>query len=195
MFTCFGYGSLVNRATLSEASKVAPGRLKGWRRAWRHSGKTAYGGRCTLTVVEDEACEIWGAIVAIPLAERPDLDRREAQYDAVAPPGEHVTWFEGRPQGWPDPHLYVGHAEYGRPGDADNPIMLSYLDVVIAGFHAAYGEEGVAHFLETTAEWHVPILNDRAAPRYPRALLLSERERGIVDEAIKAAGAVKIRRG
>ncbi|MCT8266583.1 gamma-glutamylcyclotransferase [Afifella sp. JA880] len=192
MFTCFGYGSLVNAATLTPEVVAVPGRLRGWRRAWRHSGASSYGGRCTLTVVPDPDCEIWGAIVALPHEERPALDRREAQYDVVAPSEEAVTWLAGRPEGWPDPHLYVGHEEYGRPGDADNPIMLSYLDVVLSGFHAVYGEAGIAHFLETTADWHVPILDDRAAPRYPRALALGEHEHARVDEAIAAAGATKI---
>ncbi|MBZ8134186.1 gamma-glutamylcyclotransferase family protein [Afifella sp. IM 167] len=192
MFTCFGYGSLVNAATLSETTEVAPARLKGWRRAWRHSGVTPYGQRCTLTVVPDADCEIWGVVVAIPLEERPHLDRREAQYEAVLLSPGDVTWTAGRPEAWPDPHLWVGHAEYGRAGDADFPVMLSYLDVVLAGFFAEFGEAGVSHFLETTADWHVPILDDRAKPRYPRALLLSDADRAMVDGAIRAAGATKI---
>jgi glutathione-specific gamma-glutamylcyclotransferase len=162
--TCFGYGSLVNAATLAPDSRSAPACVAGWRRAWRHSGETAYGRRCTLTVVPDPDCAILGAALLVPAA--------------------GVNWRDGRPDGWPDPFLYVGEEAYARAGDADHPILLSYLDVVIAGFRRMFGEEGVAHFAATTADWHVPVLDDRAAPRYPRAVLVSDAERAAVDRLV-----------
>ena len=182
--TCFGYGSLVNAATLAPDSLSAPVLVTGWRRAWRHSGETAYGRRCTLTVVPDPDCVILGAALLVPAGALAALDRREAQYRRVPLAAEDVDWRDGRPDGWPDPFLYVGQENYARAGDADHPILLSYLDVVIAGFRRMFGEEGVAHFAATTADWHVPVLNDRAAPRYPRAVLVSEFERAAVDRLV-----------
>ena len=53
-----------------------------------------------------------------------------------------------------------------------------------AGFRRMFGEEAVAHFAATTADWHVPVLDDRAAPRYPRAVLVSDHERAAVDRLV-----------
>jgi hypothetical protein len=70
--------------------------------------------------------------------------------------------------------------------------MLSYLDVVIAGFLRTFGASGADHFLQTTDDWHVPVLNDRAAPRYPRALSLSSSERQRVDRCLEELAIVPI---
>ena len=64
MFTCFGYGSLVNADTLAPGTRTVRVRLTGWRRAWRHTGLTSFGRRCTLTVFSDPDCAIDGVVIA-----------------------------------------------------------------------------------------------------------------------------------
>ncbi len=185
MFTCFGYGSLVNADTLAAGTRAVRVRVSGWRRAWRHSGPTRFGRRCTLTVYPDPDGAIDGVVIAQPKSSLPALDQREGQYSRHAIDHRALEWLEPPPAGWPAPFLYVGDACYRRPGDVDHPIMLSYLDVVIAGFLRTFGGAGADHFLATTDDWHVPVLNDRAAPRYPRALSLSHGERRRVDRCLK----------
>jgi cation transport protein ChaC len=192
MFTCFGYGSLVNANTLAPGTRGVRVRVTGWRRAWRHSGLTAFGRRCTLTVYRDCDSAIDGVVIAQPVDTLAALDRREGQYTRHALDAGELEWLDAPPDGWPAPFLYVGNAEHCRPGDADHPIMLSYLDVVIAGFLRTFGASGADHFLQTTDDWHVPVLNDRAAPRYPRALSLSSSERQRVDRCLEELAIVPI---
>ena len=63
-------------------------------------------------------------------------------------------------------------------------MLLSYIDVVVQGYLAEYGPDGAERFFETTGGWDVPILNDRAAPLYPRHTMLSGSERTFVDAAL-----------
>jgi hypothetical protein len=168
----FGYGSLVNRQT-HVYSDAHHAQLKGWRRAWV---RTAVRDLVFLSVVEDETCEIDGLIAAVPDADWVALDAREAGYarqssgNAVKHTLEHA----------PDiAHYAVPPSTTGVPGD--HAIILSYLDVVVQGFLREFGEEGVQRFFDTTDGWDTPVLNDRAAPRYPRAQALEPAETALVD--------------
>ena len=84
----------------------------------------------------------------------------------------------------PDMQIYVGRDDCIR-WDIKQPILLSYLDVVIQGFHEHFGEEGVSNFFATTDNWEHPILDDRDAPQYPRATTLTDFERALVDKGLK----------
>ena len=66
-----------------------------------------------------------------------------------------------------------------------------YLDVVVQGFLREFGEAGAQRFFETTDGWEVGIVNDRAAPLYPRHRVLSAEERAFVDGAI-AVRAIRV---
>jgi len=67
---------------------------------------------------------------------------------------------------------------------------MSYLDVVIQGYLRAFGQDGALRFFETTDGWGSPILNDRAAPRYPRHQALRPDETAFVDEQLARLSAV-----
>ena len=194
LFTCFGYGSLVNRQTLPDDAQSIRVRVNGWRRAWRHSSLSTTGRRCTLTVIPDPDCTIYGTIVAQPLARAEPLQAREAQYGKVGLAPKSIEWVDERPDHWPEPFIHVGAAEHARPGDHDHPVLLSYVDTVVSGFLLTFGDEGARHFMDTTADWHVPVLNDRQSPLYPRATELSPDETALVDELLALAGAQLIER-
>ena len=68
-------------------------------------------------------------------------------------------------------------------------VMVSSVAVVVQGFSAEFGQAGVARFFASTDGWDTPILNDRAAPRYPRAQVLSAHDRRLVDDWIGTVGA------
>ena len=77
----------------------------------------------------------------------------------------------------------------GAPLGGGKPVLLSYLDCVAQGFNTVYGPDGVRDFFRTTTGWDTPILNDRAAPIYPRAQTLSDAETKLTDDNIKMIGA------
>lgn len=176
----FGYGSLVNRAThhFSDAHRA---QLRGWRRSWV---PTTLREVAFLTVTPDEHCEIDGLIAAVPADDWAALDERERAYDRI--PASHQV-----------AHNLTHAAEiavYSVPArnaraTGETSILLSYLDVVVQGYLTEFGEAGVARFFATTDGWDTPILDDRAAPLYPRHQLLSPAERALTDHHLAALNA------
>ena len=169
----FGYGSLVNRATHAYAA-AHPARATGWRRVWRRApGRPA----AFLSVEPAPGVEIDGLIAAVPHGDWAALDAREAAYARVPVTGQVCHAAPGRPE----VAIYrIADPDHAAPCDA-HPILLSYVDVVVQGFLAEFGRAGAERFAETTAGWDAPVLDDRAAPRYPRAQRLDARERAVVD--------------
>ncbi|NOC93408.1 gamma-glutamylcyclotransferase family protein [Ruegeria sp. HKCCD6604] len=172
----FGYGSLVNLAT-HDFPDPRPARLKGWRRAWRHTDLRPV---AFLTAVPDPKSEIEGMIAHVPNNDWAALDEREWAYDRI-PATQSVSH--------PLTHD-VEIAVYAVPQDRHNqpsnhhPLLLSYIDVVVQGYLRAFGEDGADRFFETTTGWDAPIVNDRAEPRYPRHQQLKPVERDFVDDRL-----------
>lgn len=169
----FGYGSLVNRATHSYPD-ARPAQLCGWRRVWV---RTARRDVVFLSVEPDLDTDIDGLIAAVPHADWQALDARETGYDRISS-GRAVV-HDVFPA--PDTAHYSIAPQHRRNG-GNHTILLSYLDVVVQGFHREYGVEGVRRFFDTTHGWDTPVLNDRAAPRYPRHQVLTEAETALVDD-------------
>ena len=124
-----------------------------------------------------------GLIAAVPGADWEALDERETFYERVV--AEDVSHPLPEP-----PAIQIYHAPVAMhpPAEGLQPIHLSYLDVVVQGFLAEFGTPGVARFFETTDGWEAPVLNDRAAPRYPRHQRLETGERDLVDQHLDAVG-------
>ena len=168
----FGYGSLVNRNTHSYPD-ARTAQLDGWRRQWvRTEGRDIV----YLSVVQHPATRIDGLIAAVPGADWAALDKREYSYERHASGGAVVHDLT------PAPDI----AHYAIPADiavthGDHVILLSYLDVVVQGFLREFGTEGAVRFFDTTDGWDTPILDDRAAPLYPRHQTLTEAETAVVD--------------
>jgi hypothetical protein len=174
----FGYGSLVNRATHAYTN-AHPATARGWRRVWRH---TPIRPVAFLTVHRAPGSAIRGLMAPVPGGDWRALDAREHGYDRVAARGE----IDHPLPDAPDVALYViPEGKHGTPA-ATHPILLSYLDVVVQGFVREYGPEGAAHFFDTTDGWDAPVLDDRAAPRYPRHQNLDPAETRLVDAALAA---------
>ena len=176
----FGYGSLVNRRT-HDMAEAYPARISGWRRAWAHTGlrEVAF-----LTAVPDPGAEIEGLVAAIPGGDWAALDAREWAYDRHAA-DDRVSHGAGRAL---QVSVYAVAPERSAPPSVRHPVLLSYLDAVVQGYLAEYGEGGVVRFFDTTDGWEAPILNDRPTPRYPRAQVLSPDERAFVDDQIARVG-------
>jgi hypothetical protein len=177
-FSVFGYGSLVNRETLPEHVRARPATVRGWRRAWRAASRSASWGVCAVSVAEAPGAEIDGLLVIFEDAVWPVIEAREHRYRWFVLPdfGERVLAFRAG-------------AEADRWGDREHPVHLTYVDTVLQGYLREFGEAGARRFMETTDGWHVPILDDRAAPRYPRARPLPAPERALVDGLLAETGA------
>ena len=181
----FGYGSLVNTRT-HEHTPCHPARLAGWQRAWRQSPGRE---QAFLTVLPAEGVTLDGLIAGVEETAWEALDAREFFYrrlDASDAVTSDVT---------PAPRiaLYSVPEEDAKPSDGTAPILLSYLDVVLQGYLDIFGEAGALRFFETTTGWETPILNDRAAPLYPRAQTLSAEETAWIDDTLSARSLVPTR--
>jgi len=177
----FGYGSLVNRAThgYGLARRAS---LRGWRRTWRYTG---FRSGPFLTAVPCADSEIEGLVAQVPGADWRALDAREIGY-ARLPLGPELR-LESADQ-FVTQIYAVPSEDVVEPLERE-PILLSYLDVVVQGYLREYGAEGVARFFATTDGWDAPILDDRSAPRYPRHQRLDPKERGLVDRHLSEIGA------
>ncbi len=172
----FGYGSLVNRNTHSYP-RAARATVKGWAREWKKSRlrKVVF-----LTAVEAPGVEIDGLIAAVPGADWAALDERERAYERL--PVSEITHEHSER---PPVEIYRARADHIEEVNEGHVMLLSYLDVVIQGYLREFGETGVAHFMETTRGWDVPVCDDRSQPIYPRGQRLSQRETGLVDEVLR----------
>jgi hypothetical protein len=175
----FGYGSLVNRATHAypDAQHAS---LSGWRRVWVH---TAVRPLAFLSVTPDPHTTIQGLIAHVPNNDWLALDTREHGYT------RHLA--EAR-LACNTPHpiqVYAVPQVQANAPAAAHPILLSYIDVVIQGFLREFGPQGAKDFFATTSGWDAPIINDRTAPQYPRAQMLSAAETSVVDDGLAAIGA------
>lgn len=167
----FGYGSLVNRAT-HDYPNARQETVHGWVRAWRHTGQAE---AAFLTAVPDASGVIEGLSADVPNADWVALDTREFAYERVILPPQAQRTHTA---------IYSIPAEHHTNGPEQPPILLSYLDVVVQGYAREFGVDGVARFFASTHGWDTPILNDRAAPRYPRHQRLSREDRALVDAAM-----------
>ncbi|SLN46786.1 hypothetical protein PSJ8397_02444 [Pseudooctadecabacter jejudonensis] len=165
----FGYGSLVNLATHSYPDP-RPATLKGWRRVWCQAKARPV----AFLSVEPHTSTIHGITAAVPNADWAALDAREHAYLRRDVSDQFRTATA----------VYEANPALTAPPSTGHPILLSYLDVVIAGF-ATLGPDGPDHFFQTTTGWG-PVLDDRSDPLYPRAQRLAARTRDIVDAHLKA---------
>lgn len=179
----FGYGSLINLATHS-MGRTNPATLSGWRRVWVHAAARPV----AFLSIEPHATTLHGRIIDVPDQDWATLDAREhaylrhdinAQILHSAPPRDVVA--------------YKADPAHIAPPSTAHPILLSYLDVVIAGCLDLMGDAGAEHFFDTTNGWG-PVLDDRTAPLYPRAQPLTPHIQRRVDDGLRAL-AVPVRPG
>ena len=170
----FGYGSLVNRATHSYPA-AQPATLHGWRRIWvcTETRNVVF-----LSIHPAPGHSIDGLIASVPNGDWAALDLRESGYARI-----DATTEVAQTAGATNIAAYrVPQANQRR--DGDHRILLSYLDVVVQGFLREFGEAGAEHFFTTTDGWDTPVLDDRAAPLYPRAQTLTAAERRLTDHLL-----------
>ena len=195
----FGYGSLVNAATLRTSYvSLKKARLKGWRRHWQSRGietvaqPAGTGTRATqinlalLSIHHHAETTIDGMLVLDRAEHLEKVDEREARYERVELPVECLEVPEkGSGEALPE-RLYVYVAQEQQAPAHTEHLLQSYLDAVMAGFHSAHGPEGVDRFIATTIGFDRPIHCDRSAPLYPRAVEIAPEMASLLDVRLKA---------
>lgn len=177
----FGYGSLVNKHTLrTKFLGIRRASVTGWRRFWLPRSSD---GPALLSVRPDPGHVTQGVVVYDHADHLPAVDEREAGYLRRVIEADRVG-IETAPPG--KAPLYLYEAERGAPNAAevDAYILQSYLDAVLQGFLLLYGEAGVARFVAETEGFETTVLQDRAAPRYPRAVSLQPDEAALFDRLV-----------
>jgi len=186
-FAYFGFGSLVNRKTLSnDIVDVIPAKLKGWRRHWQPrpaEAKTAEHMRsiALLSIHRDPSIDITGVIVIDKTSNLIALDQRERNYQKVNLDASNFVIENNNVSALDELSIHV----YRSPPVAMPPVRLSllrsYLDVVMQGYLREFGEAGVAGFIETTKGFELQIHEDRRKPLYSRHQPISDDECAIFE--------------
>ncbi|MEF2072742.1 gamma-glutamylcyclotransferase family protein [Consotaella aegiceratis] len=182
----FGYGSLVNRRTLrTKFLGIRRASVRGWRRFWLPRGVPPV---ALLSVKPDGDHVTQGVVVYDRADHLPAVDEREAGYTRrrVDPAAVDI---EALPA--PDVPLFIYEANRNEPdaADLDCRILQSYLDAVLQGFLALYGEDGVRRFVDETEGFEAKVLCDRAAPLYPRSVEIGAQEGELFDALVQDRGA------
>lgn len=180
----FGYGSLVNLAT-HDYHDPRPARLRGWRRVWR---QTRLREVAFLSVEPHAETVIDGIVARVPGADWEALDAREHAY--VRRDVSRAVSHDAAPGPTAVYQVAEGHIA---PASANGPLILSYIDTVVQGFVQVHGEAGAARFFATTTGWDAPVIDDRAAPRYPRHSPPGHAERALVDHHLSMLGCAIVR--
>ncbi|SIO10325.1 gamma-glutamylcyclotransferase family protein [Vannielia litorea] len=179
----FGYGSLVNRQTHLHAPNF-PARLKGWRRVWK---STVLREVAFLSAEPWEGAVMEGLVAHVPGGDWAALDLRERAY------GRHdVSALCEHEAGPVRVEVYAVAPEHAAGPDVAHPVLLSYVDTVVQGFAEVFGAAGALRFFETTAGWPPEVVDDRAAPAYPRATPVSAEERDFVDAGLRRLGVEQV---
>tara|TARA_R110002020_G_scaffold34066_19_gene103629 strand:- start:5529 stop:6230 length:702 start_codon:yes stop_codon:yes gene_type:complete len=202
----FGYGSLVNRATLTTGVVAAwPARLIGWRRTWRARpdmtagpGDAEPGSAAAVSLPDGSTPSLLSAhrapgagidgLLVVDFAENlAAIDAREFRYhrrDISLAELAFATGVTGiGAQLDIGLHVYEARIEHP-PVAGPSAILRSYLDAVMQGFLREFGAGGVHRFVAETDAFHMPVHEDRHAPLYPRAVRLTAAEIELFDAAL-----------
>lgn len=162
-----GYGSLISaqsRAKTGETGQVWPVKLQGFERHW--SVMSPQLGMSSVAVVKTAEKSCNGVLIEVPEDQFPLFDEREHGYQRSQIHAHQLQPYHEDPL--PEGTYWVYHTEEVVQPCSNNPIALSYVDVILSGC-LDHGDVFTMDFLALTKGWRAPLVNDRLAPVYPRA--------------------------
>ncbi|GGD17941.1 gamma-glutamylcyclotransferase family protein [Aureimonas glaciei] len=181
----FGYGSLVNRATLrTKFLAIRRAEVSGWRRFWLPRSET---GIALLSARPDPGHATQGVVVYDHADHLAAVDEREAGYIRRDVDGAGLV-VDAAPAAAPV-HIYEAISPGATAAETGALILQSYLDAVLQGFLSLYGRAGVERFVAETQGFETGIVQDRMTPRYPRSVKLGAGEAEFFDRLVIARGA------
>lgn len=152
-----------SRAKTGETGSAWPVRIKGYERHW--SVMSPEFGMSSVAVIPNESAQCNGVLIEIEAEEIAQFDEREAGYQRAAIAAHQIEAYFGT--SIPEGQVWIYHSHKIDIPSQSCPIVLSYLDVILAGC-LDYGADFVEDFLMKTHGWEGHTLNDRNQPRYPR---------------------------
>ncbi|MBP0615913.1 gamma-glutamylcyclotransferase family protein [Jiella mangrovi] len=182
----FGYGSLVNPRTLrTKFLGIRRAQAAGWRRVWLPRSENEE--MSLLSVKRDEAATVHGVVVYDLADHLPAVDEREAGYARRIVDLSRLA-IENPPIVDIPVYIYEAEAGAATAEDRQSAILQSYLDAVMQGFRALYGDEGLQRFIRETEGFETKLSADRAVPRYARPVALDTGEAELFDQLVAARG-------
>ncbi|WGV99757.1 gamma-glutamylcyclotransferase [Vibrio sp. YMD68] len=164
----FGYGSLMNSASrklTGQTGKTIPVIVNGLVRYW---GKIDDSYILSPLVVNKGEGKVNGVLLKIDDVALADFDRRERGYHRIQVNPKQVevsTLSSNDYQLEDDSVIWVYVKDKPEPPCSLSPIMLTYVDTVLAGC-LEISETFAKNFIDHTLGWNFPIENDRHAPKY-----------------------------
>ncbi|WP_425642094.1 gamma-glutamylcyclotransferase family protein [Marinomonas gallaica] len=170
-----GYGSLISsesRAKTGETGQVWPVKLLGYERSWAVMSTAL--GMSSVAVMKAEAKACNGVLIEVEEDQFPLFDEREQGYQRAQLERHQLQSYHQ--ETLPEGTYWVYHTQQVVEPCHVYPIVLSYVDVILAGC-LEHGAAFTDDFLSLTKGWHAPLVNDRRTPIYPRAQLDLSTER------------------
>ncbi|MEO0544652.1 MAG: gamma-glutamylcyclotransferase family protein [Pseudomonadota bacterium] len=190
----FGYGSLVNPAThRTPVLGYVPARLRGWRRSWVARPDWDEAQPLSLLSASPSNADhmLDGLLVFDHKSSLPSLDEREAGYQRHAISVDALHIEIDVPNELP---IFIYEAFPAADDAANGLILQSYLDAVLQGFDQMHGKGAISRFVDTTDNFHTPILKDRTLPRYPRSVELTGDQKASIDATLAQFNWVELAR-
>lgn len=187
-----GYGSLMSRDSRQTYSGIfhegilvnVSGYCRGWITRSIAEQQTYVG------AVAEHGASLNAQLIPVNLD--PALADREKDYRFEKVPARQITsafsgslhealvnWLQQRP-------VYICRTLGSETAEASYPIHQSYVDTCMAGCMEAGGVEAAERFVQQTAHWNAHLINDRAAPKYPRSAKISHTVQQSIDKILRA---------
>ncbi|WP_027252519.1 gamma-glutamylcyclotransferase family protein [Photobacterium halotolerans] len=179
----FGYGSLINRASrqlTGQTGQAVPAVVEGLQRHW---GKVdgSYAISPLVASLGEGRCN--GVLLKVEDNTLAHFDRRERGYSRVEVDPSQIT-HNGILQF--DAPVWVYVKANPAPPCANQPIMQTYVDTVLAGC-LSISDAFAKTFVETTFGWHHPLENDRGSPKYGNLAGVEDVHIPVIDRLISPA--------
>ncbi|MEO1745215.1 MAG: gamma-glutamylcyclotransferase family protein [Pseudomonadota bacterium] len=187
----FGYGSLVNPAThRTPVLGYSVARLWNWQRAWVPRPQADKALPIALLSSSPASTGAWldGLLVFDSAQSLASLDAREAGYRRLSVVHDQLDSETQLPANCP---VYVYEAVPHASDATRGAILQSYLDAVLQGYAHMHSAASVERFIVSTLNFDTPVLRDRDAPLYPRAVSLTAREQALIDDATAQLNFIK----
>jgi cation transport regulator ChaC len=197
------YGSLLSHDSRSRFSGIncqaIPVHLSGWRRAWTtrtlHEQQT-----CLSAKVEEDAS--FNAVL-VPIEQiSPELAKREQDYEFVQVHSSQLSILEHELENEQNKithnqltskSVWICQNKLNESANSHYPICQTYVDTCLAGCLETGLIDFAVQFLQSTIGWDAGWINDRHAPRYPRAATTSAHSQTLIDQILAQAGLLQFR--
>lgn len=166
----FGYGSLIcksSRNKTTSSGKAYPVVIKGIQRSWSLVVPKMYLTALGATCNKNSFCN--GVIFEVTKKELKEFDKRESQgdYSRIKLDKKEIKFYKTGIKLNGEIYAYV--ANNPQKASKSNPLIQSYIDVVLTGC-LEISLQFAKEFINTTKGWSRHWIDDRLNPRYPRAM-------------------------